>query len=576
MSTDINISSFDRDPLKRSLIEFVKTKGVFKDFDFEGSGINTIVDLLVQNNMMLAFLANMTSNESFMDSAQKRQNVVSHAFKMGYVPRSMTSAKMVADVFVSAGSRASPAPTLVMDRGAQFIGNIDNNTFVFTNAISYNASYDVTKNGYTFPGIELHQGYLTTASFAYNQDGQSVPINNANIDTATLDVTVSNSASSKGVDRFSNAETVFDVSALDRVFYLRENRNTLYEVYFGRNLYGKEPVVGSKVFVTYVATQEFHANGVTDLIPATPIGGLSNVRVDVKVPSYGGADREGIEEIRFNAPRAQQIQNRAVTNQDYEKIIERKFPFIKKAIAWGGETAEIPQYGKVLISALPYNGDSIPNSIKKDIVEEISACNVGSVSVEIIDPDVIGLEILVLFGVDTAHTLKNTSELAGEIKAAVVDFNSANMRNFGAYFNQAKVMRAILDVDGVESVDIQKRAIKSLYRISPSGANYDAVFDNPIQPGSIFISGLIKDEDVDDISVRDVDGVLVQTIRFRDETSFTKNVGTVDYKKGSLTFFMEGSLLERNFYVYAVPTSTNFFTKHNRIAYISKVETGVM
>lgn len=576
MSTDINISSFDREPLKRSLIEFVRTKGVFKDFDFEGSGINTIIDLLVQNDMMLAFLANMTSNEAFMDSAQKRQNVVSHAFKMGYVPRSMTSAKMVVDVFVSASSHKTPAPTLVMDRGAQFIGSIDNKTFVFTNATQYNASYDVTKNGYTFPNVELHQGYLTTASFTYNQSGQSVPISNANADTSTLDVSVSNSSSSKGIDHFSNAESVFSVGALDRVFYLRENRSTLYEVYFGRDLFGKEPTVGSKIFVAYVTAQDFHANGVTDLIPATPIGGLSSVRIDVKVPSYGGADREGIEEIRFNAPRAQQIQNRAVTNQDYEKIIERKFPFIKKAIAWGGETADIPQYGKVLISALPYNGDSIPNSIKKDIINEISVCNVGTVSVEIVDPDVIGLEVMVLFGVDSAHTLKNTSELSGDIKAAVVDFNAANMRNFGAYFNQAKVMRAILDVDGVESVDIQKRAIKTLHRISPSGANYDAVFDNPLQPGSIFITGLVKAEDVESISVRDVDGVLVQTIHFRDETSFTKNVGTVDYKKGTLTFFMEGALLERDFYVYAVPTNTNFFTKHNRIAYISKVETGAM
>lgn len=577
MSSELKLTSFDHVILKQSLIDFLKSTKKFDDFNFEGSAINTLIDLLVRNSLYDAFLADMVANESFINTAQKRQNVVAHASKLSYTPRSCTSAKMVSDVSVKPSTSGNNPRNIVMEAGSQFLTSIDGVTYTFTNIHPYTTNMNDTQGVYLFKDVELYQGQLLSNRFVYSGKVGHLVIPNDKIDTSTLIVTASNPETHGGEDVYQLASTIEDTKKDKNVFFLEENYDGLYEVSFGRNVLGKEPREGSIITVTYINTEKQHANGAKSLDAATLINGLANITVNVKVPSFGGYDRESIDSIRWKATKFYQSQDRAVSSYDYVTLLEMKYPFIEKAKAWGGEENIPPQYGSVFISVLTNSGGRLTTSVKKEMAASLKEKNVGSITPIIIDPELIGLDLNVLFKYDDRKTSFDFQGLSESIKNKIREYDKEYNNRFDSFYNQSKLESSILNIPSVTSVDIHKRAFKNIKVLKINNPVYEVNFGNSIKKESVSMKDFVIDmTGVNHKLYDDGKGVVFVQFDNQDGTSYKKAIGTVDYEKGVVEFILNVINPDTTIKLYVEPIEDNFYVKQNRISYIHDINTSLM
>lgn len=571
MST--TITSYDPQELKASLIAYIQSKPDFADFNYEGSTLNTVIDLLVRNTHYIAYMANMVSSESFLDSAQLRANVVSHAQKLSYTPKSRTASTIMVDVEVIPA--VAPAEfSLVCDKGSVFLNTVGNVTYSFTNTSQVTLLKNIDGR-FIASNVELKQGSLRKQKYLYTTGTRTLNVINSDIDTSTVRVFVTNPITGE-IAEYTRVENIVDVKSDSPVFYLFENTLGTYDIQFGQNVLGIEPTDQSVINIEYVGVEKVHANGLKTLIAGTPIQGYSNIAVTVKSEAYGGAEKSDIEFIKFIAPKIWETQNRAVRDKDYVAIMLREFTFIKSAIAWGGETNVPPYYGRVFLCAIPQDGFVIADTVKNTIEKRITEFSVASITPEVVDASYIGLQLDVGILYNASQTTNTFAQVKAAVKTSTVKYNDNNLKLFDFWYNNSELARQIRTATpSIYSIEVDKKAFIDITINRNAIKQYIAEFLNEIKPGSLVVSAVKFDINATSQSVYD-DGqgkVIKQVVK--DGITTTETIGSVNYTTGYVEF--NALLLDAGTLRMTVtPVASNFYTERNYVVYIDTINVDLL
>lgn len=569
---EINVTNFDHQSLKDELVVFLKSTGEFDDFDFEGSTLNTMIDLLVRNGHFDAFLANMLANESFIQSAQLRQNVVAHAEKLSYQVRSTTASRLLCTIEVVPSSTSGIPTSVVLEEGTPFIGSVGDTSYSFTNIEPYTLTFNSSTQSFRATNVELFQGSLITNSLLHLRNEADI-IPNTNCDTSTLTVV----GQSDGEARvYNRARSIDQLGSTSSVYFLSENTRGQYELSFGRDILGNEPDDNSIVQVTYIATEREHANGVTSLVSGSLIGGYANIQIDVTTKSYGGSGKEDIEDVRFFAPKAYQAQDRGLTDSDYIPLLKQQFSFIRNAISWGGEKNDPPVYGSVFISILSEEGGLITNAVKQQMEEFLSDYNVGSITPTITDPSQYGIDLSIAFAYDNRLTSKGFNALSIEVQNVANQY-ADQLFNFGQYYNEAYLNEQIMSIPGITSLNIDKVQFYDLEVLRFENPVYTINFENELEPGSIEMTGFEIASDASDHKLYDdEEGIIYVSYINQFNQTVEMEVGTVDYETGSIEFSINMLQSDSTVRLYVQTVADNFYVKRNMVVYINSLETSLL
>jgi len=476
-SNKLVVSDFDFDNVKANLKTFLQNQPEFSDYNFEGSGFAVLLDTLAYNTHYLGFNANMFVNESYLDSADIRKNIVSLAKAIGYTPSSVRAPMAEIDILVNNASGSS----ILMNKGTTFTTTVDGTGYNFLT----NEDITITPlNGvYKFSNVKLYEGTLVT--FKYTVDSsdsdQRFMIRNIDADTSTLKVTIQNSVSDSTLNTYTLATGLRNLNNTSKIYFLQETDTGKFEVYFGDGVIGNKLEDGNIVILEYIVTNQEEANGASKFELGSSIGAFSNVTITTKSNAQGGSDEEEKESIRFNAPLQYTAQDRAVTATDYETIVRSIYPNALSVSAWGGEDDETPVYGVVKISIKAASGSTLTEATKASIVKELIPYNVAAVRPEIIDPETTSILLTTTAKYDKKGTSKSDDSLKSEIVTAITNYNSSTLQKFDGVFRFSKLTGLI---DGVDTSILSNiTTIKMRKNFTPtiaSSTKYDIYFRNAI------------------------------------------------------------------------------------------------
>lgn len=435
MADRLNVTELDFDSIKTNLKNYLRQQSEFQDYDFEGSGLSVLLDILAYNTHYNAYYLNMIANESFMDSAALRNSVVSHAKRVGYTPRSVSAPRAVINVTVQTNN--STPGSLTIPKGYYFLASqIDGRSYRFVTL----ESFSTTKigNNFVFTNIPIYEGQFASYSYTNsysNNPKQLFTIPDSNVDTSTLKVSVRQSSSNTETIVYTQATEVLNLTSTSTAYYLQEGRNGQYDVYFGDNIISKKIPDGGIVTLEYLISNGPEANRSNNFTSTLSIGGFSAISVNPIAAASGGSPRENVDQIKFAAPLNLLSQNRAVTKNDYIKLIQQKYPSFEAVNVWGGEENDPPVYGKVFVAAKPKLGfevtDTEKDFIKNTILKPIS---ILTVTPEIVDIDYNYLKVTSTVFYEKSKLSASDSELKTGIKSAIENYCSTNLNKFNSYF----------------------------------------------------------------------------------------------------------------------------------------------
>lgn len=444
MADRLQVTELDFDSIKTNLKNFLKQQSEFVDYDFEGSGLSVLLDILAYNTHYNSYYVNMVANESFLDTALLRNSVVSHAKKMGYTPRSTRASKAIINVSVDSGT--SNSGSLTLQTGQAFLSNlIDGRSYKFL--VTDDVTVTKTGNNYNFLSVPIYEGELVSYNYTHSQSGnptQSFVIQDANIDTTTLKISVRPSSSNTQITVYNKATEVINVSQTDAVYFLEEGRNGKYQIFFGDDVVGKKLPDGAIVTASYLITNGSIPNSANNFTVASTIGGYSTITINSTSPASGGAIRETVDEIKYAAPLSLTSQNRAVTKNDYIRLIQQKYPAFEAVNVWGGEENDPPIFGKVFISAKPKLGFEVTQTEKDYVVNKIiKPISVMTVTPEIVDVDYNYLKLISKVYYDPAKTATNSASLQTGISNTIKTYCDTELNKFNTYFKSSGLKTAV-------------------------------------------------------------------------------------------------------------------------------------
>lgn len=448
MTDRLRVTELDFDEIKTNLKNFLKNQNEFTDYDFEGSGLSVLLDILAYNTHYNAYYLNMIANESFLDTALLRNSVVSHAKKFGYVPRSSTAARAIVNFTVN--SLNSTPGSLTLPRGYTFISSlVDNKIYKFVTLDDVTVSKVGTN--FTFQNLKIYEGSLNRFSFTHSESSnpkQIFTIPDENIDISTLTVSVQQSASNTNSTVYNLATDVLNLTSNSNIYFLQEGLNSQYQIYFGDDVIGKKIPDGGVVNVTYLSTNGSIVNKANNFIATTPISSYTTFTVQSVSSASGGSEKESVDQIKFSAPLQFISQNRAVTKNDYVKLIQQKYPQFDAVNVWGGEENVPPVYGKVFISAKPKLGFEVSDTEKDYFINEIvKPISVLTVTPEFVDVDYNYIKLISTVYYDPTKTTLNTSTLQSKITTAINSFSNLNLNKFNSIFSSSKLRTNIDNSD---------------------------------------------------------------------------------------------------------------------------------
>lgn len=574
----ISVSELDFDAIKENLKEFLRGQDEFKDYDFDGSGLSILLDVLAYNTHYNNLYTNLAVNESFLDSASKRSSVVSLAKSLGYVPRSAVCAKAIVDVRIV---NPTSSPTVATLPAYQpFETTIDGVQYTFYNTGSYTTGSG--SNGYVFSGVELTEG--TPLSFKYTvSTGVRFIIPNANVDTSTIRVTVQDSAMSGNFQTYVLSDSIVNgVSSESKVYFLKEIENGLYEIVFGDGIIGKSLNPGNIVNIDYFVSGLGSANGARlfSYNGSPLIGGT--VSISTKVIATGGGSPEDIDSIKFNAPRMYAAQNRAVTPEDYKALILANFAEASSVTVWGGEDNLPATYGKVYICIRPTDATKLTTLQKNYVLNTILANkNIVSVTPEIIDPEYINIALNITTYYNPNETIKTESEMKTIITNTVFAYDDSDLKKFDGVFRHSKLTRLIDTSDpafvSTTMTVLLRRKLIVKYNVS---AQYilnviNPLYNSGIAEGAIYSTGIfVKGSDI--VHYIDDDGQGYMRLYTLD-SNYQKNIvnpsiGTVDYEKGyiQLSNLTITGLADIDFEISMKPQSNDVVSALHQIAEVAR------
>jgi hypothetical protein len=493
MTDRLRVTELDFDQIKQNLKTFLQAQSEFTDYDFEGSGLNILLDILAYNTHYNSYYLNMVANESFLDTALLRDSVISHAKVLGYVPYSRKAPRATLN-FTVVTNNTTPA-TLTIPKGFSFLSDeID--------GISYNfvtlAETTVTKSNTNFSFLELpiHEGQLVTYNYTYDQltnPKQLFSVPDTGVDTSTLTLTVQSSSTNTAIETFSLATDSSNVTTTSPVFYLQENRGEKYDIYFGNNVIGKALTNGNIVSMTYLITNGTAANKANNFVATgtladSLLNSQTNFTIAPVAEAAGGAERESVDEIKFSAPLQFTTQNRLVTFKDYESFIKKNYPAVDSVSVWGGEDETPPTYGRVYIALKPKQNYYLSDTEKQRIIDEIITPKaVVTVQTIIRDPEYLYLLIAPTITYDPKKTILTTDQLKTGIRNAILAYKATYLDKFDSKFILSKVQDAV-DATDSNSIIGSKVSVRVQKRFKPStdqSKSYTVNFNVPLRRGTI-------------------------------------------------------------------------------------------
>ena len=454
----INSSELDFDQIKLNLVAHMKaTDTTFNDYNYEGSAMSTIIDVLAYVTHINSMNANFGLNETFLDTAQLRSSVVSHAKLLGYTPRSIAPSTAVINMVMATGSATPlwnhdgsnvPLP-LSIARGTKFSTTIDGVTYPMFNSTTQTINYNTT-DGWKFSNLKIEQGTLASIAYTYqNNTFESYIIPAANVNTASIKVTVTDSTSTNASKVYALNTNVVNLDGLSEVFFLEEGRDGYYEIKFGDNIIGRRPGNGNSVTIEYSTIPSgTNVNGATVFTMTDSINGNTDETITLVTKATGGAARETKEAIKFNAPLAHISQNRAVTPDDYKAIIKNEFADIEAVSVWGGEDHDVPDYGKVYISIKPLSAEVLTEAQKITIKTNIlKPKNVVSITPVLVDPEYTYIDLEVFFKFNPNLATVTANGLSTSIRNTLVAYNNDTLKSFGGVYRDSNVLKKIDDTN---------------------------------------------------------------------------------------------------------------------------------
>ena len=391
----VNFTNLDFDQIKTSIKDYLRSNSNFTDYNFEGSNLSVLIDVLAYNTYISSYNANMISNEVFIDGATLRENVVSLAKTIGYIPRSRKSSRANISFFVDTTEFSTNPLALTLKKGTVCTSSTSFGNASYTFSIPNDITVPVVNGIAFFDSINVYEGTFLTSNFTVNSLNPSPPqryiLDNANIDTSSIQVSVRNSQNSTISRKFLVSDSIFEVTSTSRVFFIQEIEDQRYELIFGDGIFGEKLENLNYIESSYIVTNGENGNGVASftfngrILDNNGVVVTSGVSlVTTNIVSEGGKEIESVQSIKSYAPRIYASQNRAVTSNDYEALIPKIYPETDSVSVFGGEELNPPQYGKVFISIKPFYGSFVPNSIKDNLKKELRKYSVAGIVLEII------------------------------------------------------------------------------------------------------------------------------------------------------------------------------------------------
>ena len=572
----INVSDLDFDLIKSSLKEFLKGQDQFTDYDFEGSGLSVLLDVLAYNTHYNAMYTNLAVNEMFLDSASKRDSVVSIANNYGYLPTSRTSASAKISLGVPIGSNGSR--TLSLPKYSPFTATVSGVDYTFYTIAENIGVRNESTSMYEFSSVALYEGTPVIERFNI-LDESKIILQNKNIDVSTVKVSVQDPTSLL-TTTYKYSEKVLSLSASSEVFFVREVEGELYQIYFGKDNLGKEPAIGSVVTIEYIVTNGPAANGIKLFNYTGPsLGGVPVITVTQV--ATGGREAETVDEIKYNVSHKYKVPDRAVTSSDYADIIKTNYADIDSINCWGGETMNPPVYGKVYICIKPKSSLFLTSSEKNYITESIIKPKAMlGIFPTLIDPtyNTIQLETTVYYNPNLTN--KSASQIEQAVRQSVIEYNDTYLQKFDGVLRYSRLVRAIDDSDSaiinnVTTITL-RRVLDVVFNLSTS---YTIQLSNPVYKSGVAEEAVMTAgfyiNDQQTVHYIDDDGAGNLRLFYYNPLDYTKvfvnsKIGTVNYDTGELkvnSLFVTG-LVDSDFEFIVKTQSDDIISKHNQIVNI--------
>ena len=563
-------TSLDFDQIKAQIKDYLRANSNFTDFDFEGSNFSVLIDTLAYNTYINAFNANLVANESFLDSATIRENVVSLARNIGYVPRSKTAAVAtikLGDIEISDNLADPQIPFITLRAGLVCVGSANNSTYRFSIPEDITSTRMVTINGKRYAqfddNISVHEGTLLSRIFLVDTSiDQRFILDTPNIDSSTIRAYIKGINDSGIGRKYSAVDNILNIDNKSEIYLMQEVQDEKYELMFGDGLFGRKLENNQTITVRYIVTDGETGNGASEFsfqgTFSNQVGALiqpnDNVTVTTVQSSSNGAEVEDLASIKYFAPRLYSAQYRAVTPRDYEAIIETIYPKTESVAVVGGEELDPPQFGRVQISIKPKNGTYVSDFDKQQIKNKLKSYAIAGINSEIVDLKILYVEIDSTVYYNTSQIADSSTLRTTIINALNQYANNVEINKFGGRFKYSKMNQLIDRVDNAITSNITKvRIRRDLKALTNQFAQYELCFGNRFHVNSagmnikstgFTVAGSSKTVYFTDIPNKDANGDLdgsnmgtltVISVNERNEKKvIVKDIGTVDYKKGEI------------------------------------------
>lgn len=556
----VNFANLDFDQIKTSIKDYLRSNSNFTDYDFEGSNLSAIIDVLAYNTYITSYNANMVSNEVFIDSATLRENVVSLARNIGYVPRSRRSSRANISFFVDVSGYSTKPEVVTLNRGSTVTTNVfsgENYTFSVLDDVTVQVIDDIA----SFDDIDVYEGTYITSSFVVDSfdPNQRFILPNSNIDTSTIRVSVKPNQLSDINRKYRQADSLFGITSESPVFWTQEIEDERYELIFGDGVFGKKLEAPNFIEVSYLVNNGQNGNNYSQF---SFIGKLTSSRESIAIssglslvttntPSFGGSNIEGIDSVKKYASRIYASQNRAVTASDYESLVPNVYPETESISVFGGEELSPPQFGKVFISIKPINGAYLSNLIKDNIKRDLKQYSVAGIVPEIIDLKYLYIEpdINVYYNSNLAKSANSVTSIVNTNVERYAD--SAELNKFGARFKYSKFLKMIDDSSDAITSNITTIVMRRDLRPAlNSFAEYEICFGNRfhiknpgcgngfnIKSSGFTVSGILGTVYLADTPNAGFETGSISLFRLSSPTQpeiVRNNIGTIDYIKGEI------------------------------------------
>ena len=543
-------ANLDFDQIKTEIKSYLRANSNFTDFDFEGSNFSVLIDTLAYNTYINAFNSNMIVNESFLDSATLRENVVSLARNIGYVPRSRTAAKAQVSFSTNVSTVSS---TATLQAGLVCTGNVDNTSYTF--AIPEDITTSVKDNVATFNNIDVYQGIFLSKEFTVDTSiNQKFILDNSYVDTSTISVYVKGAGETGLGIEYQLVDNILNLSGSSKIYLIQEVQDEKYEILFGDGLIGEKLENGSVITVHYIVTDGADGNGASAFSYSGSVkdtaGNVPNpgaVTVTTSQASQNGSDIESVDSVKYFAPRIYSSQYRAVTARDYEAIVKTIYPDTESVSVVGGEELDPPEFGTVTISIKPKLGTFVSDFNKSQILSKLKQYTVSGINQKIVDLKVLYVEVNSAVYYNT-NKISSADSLRTKVINSLTDYSSSvDLNKFGGRFKYSKVQQIIDNTDTAITSNITKIIIRrDLKAAIGQSAQYELCFGNQfhVNPAgrNIKSTGFKISGDTDTVYLTDIPNADLKSgiISIVKETSdgtirvISKSAGTVDYVHGEI------------------------------------------